>query len=295
MSSARSFVVVAPQLAGRTPGYICWRFIPSEHPRAGGEDRVERAVGAVGRGIPPRWRGGPLAEGQDGQAERNTPALAGMTTAVEEQRRRPSDHPRAGGEDSRAMSTTLPDTGTPCAGGEDAGQPVARRKALGTPPRWRGGQPGRARMDGPDRNTPALAGRTDATNSNLGSTTERPRAGGEDPSRSASTQWRNGTPPRWRGGRHGLLGGSARGRNTPALAGRTPTRTGSRAGTAEHPRAGGEDDVLPVTELPADGTPPRWRGGPKITASCLRIPRNTPALAGRTLRDLRLSSGFAFS
>ncbi len=71
-------------------------------------------------------------------------------------------------------------------------------------------------------------------------------------------------------------------RNTPASAGRTRLGPLLPGRPAEHPRVGGEDDLLQRDGWVRNGTPPRRRGGLRQLHRSETVHRNTPASAGRT-------------
>ncbi len=139
---------------------------------------------------------------------------SGSPPAEEALRPPPSGIPRAGCTTRRHARV----------GGEDPSPwgPSAGRN--GTPPRRRGGRVRTGPEELHGRNTPASAGRTRSSVMSVSGGAEHPRVGGED--RNSGPLWQSlgGTPPRRRGGpgpeqRPNLLV-----RNTPASAGRTPSR-----------------------------------------------------------------------
>src|SRR5690606_28050125 len=147
----------------------------------------------------------------------------------------------------------------------------------GTRPGWRGRPARRVVRVVVHRNTPASAGRTRSSPSRTRGTSEHTRVGGEDvrnvdartkhdgtprvggEDTATATAWsrRRGTPPRRRGGHPHQGPGAGPRRNTPASAGRTPTRPPRTARSPEHPRVGGEDRVSSVAPVACGGTPPR--------------------------------------
>ncbi len=251
-----------PAMAGRTTAGRAARCRGSEHPRDGGEDGCGPGSCRYASGTPPRWRGGQAALFGEPLHLRNTPAMAGRTRAAGEGPHRLEEHPRDGGEDIHAGRGDV--------------------EIAGTPPRWRGGRLPGLRVGEERRNTPAMAGRTLAAETTHSPQQEHPRDGGEDCTWSKPSFTSCGTPPRWRGGRSrcGLFTPGCR--NTPAMAGRTTTPCIGWPSRSEHPRDGGEDRGHWVSTCGADGTPPRWRGGPHASPSLNSLLRNTPAMAGRT-------------
>ena len=131
-----------------------------EHPRAGGDDDLERSALLPRQGTPPRGRGrletGCLAERGWG----NTPARAGTTACLPERSRRCREHPRAGGDDRL--------------------RPYQRPAVAGTPPRGRGRRLVGGHPPPGAGNTPARAGTTIPPWSLASQLEEHPRAGGDD-------------------------------------------------------------------------------------------------------------------
>ncbi len=89
-----------PARAGRTPTGLWPARASTEHPRAGGEDKLWALAVIALNGTPPRGRGRRLVGGRVEGDRRNTPARAGKTAAAAAARSRRSEHPRAGGEDT---------------------------------------------------------------------------------------------------------------------------------------------------------------------------------------------------
>ncbi len=212
-----------------------------EHPRVGGEDLNEIEPGVTVIGTPPRQRGGRAVAVLDVIEDRNTPASAGTTRTDLRAPPLAPEHPRVGGE--------------------DGGGPFQIHAQRGTPPRRRGGPPQRGQLLRLHRNTPASAGRTVRGAVTAMMFSEHPRVGGEDFRISLGDQWADGTPPRRRGGRHPLASESGSSRNTPASAGRTPSRPARPWRAPERPRVGGEDAAPGLRASRMFGTPPRRRGG----------------------------------
>ena len=156
------------------------------------------------------------------------------------------------------------------------------RPGLESPPRWRGARRPAGRRKRASRITPALAGSTRPWRSSPRGRPDHPRAGGEHAGRNALTCAPIGSPPRWRGAhqRHQGLGGGRR--ITPALAGSTSSSASTPGEPSDHPRAGGEHMADPITKMVGSGSPPRWRGAPRLLRSRSPPRRITPALAGST-------------
>ncbi len=213
----------------------------SEHPRVGGEHRLDDWSPEAPLGTPPRRRGAHERVPSLGVGPRNTPASVGSTDRPAPSFPRSAEHPRVGGEHRVKLD-----------------QP---RRQRGAPPRWRGGLGRALESRRRYRNTPAMAGRTSTAPTRHPAPPEHPCDGGEDAGRCDDDLCDLGTPPRWRGGlaptmaeaelmrntprwRGGRGVGRARRnarRNTPAMAGRTPGASSTRWPSPEHPRDGGED------------------------------------------------------
>ncbi len=154
---------------------------------------------------------------------------------------------------------------------------------VGTPPRGRG-RPSRGRrwVHRP-RNTPARAGTTNQWSAKNTGQREHPRAGGDD----VPVPWfaapEYGTPPRGRGRRLGVSRLLDVEGNTPARAGTTTRSPMPARSRSEHPRAGGDDDLVAPRGHEGDGTPPRGRGRRDVRRHERAAHGNTPARAGTTL------------
>ena len=107
---------------------------------------------------------------------------------------------------------------------------------------------------------------------------------GDDETEGLYREALGGTPPRARGRRPRSDGHPARSRNTPACAGTTWPRRGSRRRAAEHPRVRGDDIGGRRHVFGEDGTPPRARGRHGVDHVHAPGAGNTPACAGTTRR-----------
>ncbi|EMF30525.1 hypothetical protein H114_03359, partial [Streptomyces gancidicus BKS 13-15] len=210
-----------PASAGRTSASRSGGRRTTEPPRVGGEDACPPGGLVVAPGTPPRRRGGRLPARRPRRRPRNPPASAGRTPARPAASSSTPEHPRVGGEDSRASA--LPAV------------------VPGTPPRRRGGPGTQQRRPGPCRNTPASAGRTRFVLDSYGNDPEHPRVSGEDAGCREAGPRCGGTPPRRRGGQSRGMENPRRGGNTPASAGRTWPWMARSPRPTEHPRVGGED------------------------------------------------------
>ncbi len=234
----------------------------SEHPRACGDDDLQRPELVPLGGTPPRVRGRRWRPARWCRRTGNTPARAGTTYPYGPRTVRVREHPRACGDDAHRVVDLEP-----------------RR---GTPPRVRGRLDPLLDAERRDRNTPARAGTTWTSTGPTRTTTEHPRACGDD-ARSVSTRSSTaGTPPRVRGrhprGRLAAVGGG----NTPARAGTTQCSHHPLDLRREHPRACGDDPMRLCVVDSASGTPPRVRGRRLRSGGLLPHLGNTPARAGTT-------------
>ena len=154
------------------------------------------------------------------------------------------------------------------------------------------------------RNIPAHAGKTSPSHFAIVGFREHPRARGENTpdnyggsiirgtsprTRGKRPRWcaaphpERGTSPRTRGKPAVTWCGLPKGRNIPAHAGKTPSKTTTPSVAQEHPRARGENAHLLRAYRIRIGTSPRTRGKRKGTARAGTKGRNIPAHAGKTL------------
>ena len=255
---------ITPAHAGKTRARARHFHADSDHPRACGENRSTGTFTASFGGSPPRMRGKRKVS-RRGRAEvRITPAHAGKTMKMPTPRGRPTDHPRACGENEEPQIPQLPN--------------------VGSPPRMRGKQPPKQDTARASRITPAHAGKTSISSSLRGSIADHPRACGENYSLSCGIPMGCGSPPRMRGKRTRVRNRTANARITPAHAGKTSCFIPHQLRPADHPRACGENRMPWAARWSRCGSPPRMRGKPahhQPAAVALRI---TPAHAGKTSR-----------
>ena len=178
-------------------------------------------------GSPPRVRGRLIYTFAGRSCTRFTPACAGKTTVSESNLKTEAVHPRVCGEDDRASQILF--------------------SRSGSPPRVRGRQRLDCNIEAVrDRFTPACAGKTTVSESNLKTEAVHPRVCGEDDRAFADfhASSRSGSPPRVRG-RLGFVSISFANceRFTPACAGKTRSAMNRPIQTAVHPRVCGEDKV----------------------------------------------------
>mgnify|MGYP001690300316 CR=1 FL=1 len=106
---------------------------------------------------------------------------------------------------------------------------------------------------------------------------------GEDTMKGFIMDKDTGSPPHARG-RPGILRDERRlCRITPACAGKTLARRGTRSRAGDHPRMRGEDPFRWRHRKAKPGSPPHARGRPRGTSARPALRRITPACAGKTL------------
>ena len=132
------------------------------------------------------------------------------------------------------------------------------------------------------RITPARAGKTRSGRTAEPPRADHPRACGENLGEVQAAAMAAGSPPRVRGkpDEADLMTGI--GRITPARAGKTAKPRACCNRKKDHPRACGENAIVPRPKRLRMGSPPRVRGKPGVdlkTSSRMRI---TPARAGKT-------------
>ncbi|KPI03769.1 hypothetical protein OK006_7390 [Actinobacteria bacterium OK006] len=171
------------------------------HPRLRGEDFSAAYTSALTSGSPPPARGGPARPETAHRPWRLTPACAGRTPRGSHPWSRPPAHPRLRGEDAGTYNSF--GTGN------------------GSPPPARGGPHVTRAQYERYRLTPACAGRTRPAPHLPGCGPAHPRLRGEDSGPQAEMHLGTGSPPPARGGRLRDPAARARGRLTPACAGRT--------------------------------------------------------------------------
>ena len=175
---------------------------------------------------------------------------------------RMSDHPRACGENYSFSSIMSTQNGSP---------PRMRGKLVAV---WDG--------EKVKRITPAHAGKTRRAAGASLTRTDHPRACGENRDCIAEDIPDHGSPPRMRGKRARVFGGSSYRRITPAHAGKTLYINFIYYVHSDHPRACGENCRDVVMQHSTSGSPPRMRGKPLSCFSWIRGTRITPAHAGKT-------------
>ena len=130
--------------------------------------------------------------------------------------------------------------------------------------------------------TPACAGKTYTVALSYTSDKDHPRVCGENLIEKVAELLYQGSPPRVRGKRMCCIRQIHCSRITPACAGKTRTDFCTVSAGQDHPRVCGENKFLEEAVSAAKGSPPRVRGKPPVSCSCIMTTRITPACAGKT-------------
>ena len=211
-----------------------------DHPRVGGEKRLECFKETARQGSPPRGRGKGGISGDCFFLPRITPAWAGKRLIKHLVQQLHGDHPRVGGEKEIHKKFTS--------------------FRLGSPPR------GRGKGKGPQWAlpllgiTPAWAGKSISQTSMTKAARDHPRVGGEKGLERFWSRSDRGSPPRGRGKVPYPQRGPEVTRITPAWAGKRSVSIFSAICDKDHPRVGGEKQQHLSAHHDTPGSPPRGRG-----------------------------------
>ena len=134
------------------------------------------------------------------------------------------------------------------------------------PPRRRGKEDKKTRLLSNFRITPAWAGKNWPTASTTSTGWDHPRMGGEKTWFLTNSFPKEGSPPHGRGKVFGLKGGNVVVRITPAWAGKRPWMPSDSSSSRDHPRVGGEKNVLGI-HLPSKVGSPRVGGEKPVCLS----------------------------
>ena len=231
-----------------------------DHPRACGEQGSFLMPSMQSSGSSPRMRGAAIRNSRELTWQRIIPAHAGSSSPRGRLWCRPPDHPRACGEQGDVA--------------------YGDRSMSGSSPRMRGAGVADSRAAFPDRIIPAHAGSSRHRRRRTRSTSDHPRACGEQdwPSYPTTAAW--GSSPRMRGA--ACLQASVRGtrRIIPAHAGSSRAGQRKEVGGADHPRACGEQPPCLAREIAHVGSSPRMRGADDCSWVGNSKPRIIPAHAG---------------
>ena len=111
---------------------------------------------------------------------------------------------------------------------------------------------------------------------------KHPRLRGEDRRTEGNPRREGETPPLTRGRLGAAKTRETRSRNTPAYAGKTPSRKTFADASRKHPRLRGEDESIRFSSRNHSETPPLTRGRRRASPVGRARSRNTPAYAGKT-------------
>ena len=203
----------------------------------------------------------------------------------------PGDHPRVRGKHEPIGLYLDGQVGPPRVRGEHvAARPVVGLTS-GPPPCAQEARTAAPSNNRRTRTTPACAGRTEKLQTCQTLQTDHPRVRGEHDGYDPLGKGGTGPPPRARGAPGTGLRPQIHVGTTPACAGSTPARRGSRPGAWDHPRVRGEHVTPELLSAPEPGPPPRARGAHRYGMSRLPTTGTTPACAGSTSRRARARRG----
>ena len=171
----------------------------------------------------------------------------------------------------------------PRACGENHGVMTAPSRAGGSSPRMRGKRDRLSEGRGLGRLIPAHAGKTIPSARIASTRAAHPRACGENAVNFPRRHSLQGSSPRMRGKPGHVQAGQVVPRLIPAHAGKTSTASSRASKTWAHPRACGENLLLPYATQFVQGSSPRMRGKPGLELVQLGHERLIPAHAGKTL------------
>ena len=206
----------------------------------GGEKGESQTTALSREGSPPRGRGKDAMTMLEILLKRITPAWAGKSCFSYSLESSVWDHPRVGGEKVDEVA------------------PLG--VVQGSPPRGRGKAAGISTCWWLTRITPAWAGKRLCRIQHLPDEQDHPRVGGEKPQRHRRREKELGSPPRGRGK---VRIGSTHDFTpwiTPAWAGKSLFRSCVNSFTRDHPRVGGEKQMVLLWTVLKIGSPPRGRG-----------------------------------
>ena len=205
-----------------------------------GENELQDMVGLIIVGSPPRVRGKLTERTAKLSALRITPACAGKTGFLVVAAHGSKDHPRVCGENQPQLNSSF--------------------QALGSPPRVRGKLDYELTDEETEGITPACAGKTTQPIRDVREKQDHPRVCGENIKLTTSGKSARGSPPRVRGKRWQNGVKSRHCRITPACAGKTQRRRGTKGCNRDHPRVCGENRGGRCGLCGLLGSPPRVRG-----------------------------------
>ena len=240
-----------PTRVGRTPPAPPPRLPRPDHPHAGGENYSPANEFTTYFGPSPRGWGEHVKLCARLINARTIPTRVGRTVRVDRQPHNYTDHPHAGGENYAAH--------------------MSKSSLVGPSPRgW--GEPHGPGLPSPRARTiPTRVGRTIAKRPGNNLPADHPHAGGENLSRAVFWALMDGPSPRGWGEPTRSIGFVCGRRTIPTRVGRTASGFATRSATADHPHAGGENDVRPFTVVRIHGPSPRGWGERPIQAGHVRL------------------------
>ena len=212
------------------------------------------------RGTPPRAWGSGAAEGDSGEAERDTPTCVGISIHSWRQLSSFAGHPHVRGDQRRSRSSMA--------------------RSLGTPPRaWGSGQL-RQQGDHGLRDTPTCVGISHAEAGQASRRAGHPHVRGDQPTVNATAAFKRGTPPRAWGSVAGVGTGSMPRRDTPTCVGIRARAHPLLPPLPGHPHVRGDQVLDNLLSHNPCGTPPRAWGSGSLSLSVIRHHRDTPTCVG---------------
>ena len=251
-----------PAWAGKTCRKLRRERAAAAHPRAGGENSTVERLSLSYSGSSPRGRGKPHRSRRFELHAGLIPAQAGKTKGRLPYAAVRQAHPRAGGENLRAISSNL--------------------SGSGSSPRRRGKRQLCFQPFPHSGLIPAQAGKTTGRLVRRLGRQAHPRAGGENDLFLVSKEDTPGSSPRRRGKLEVWSEGSLRWRLIPAQAGKTGTVACCNGWAGAHPRAGGENELRFLHGYAHQGSSPRRRGKLAQGHGPHHRGRLIPAQAGKT-------------
>ena len=151
----------------------------------------------------------------------------------------------------------------------------------GSPPRGRGKGGYAQYPDLPPGITPAWAGKSKPDSQRGRETGDHPRMGGEKFQSRFQRRDFPGSPPHGRGKVRDERTNTMKVRITPAWAGKSRAEASCGCARRDHPRVGGEKNIVRKASFDPQGSPPRGRGKAACGALAGGVQRITPAWAGK--------------
>ncbi len=250
----------SPARAGNSTGITQQTTAWSVQPRACGEQRIVSRARRLNRGSAPRVRGTVMFACLLWRPGRFSPARAGNRQLWPCHRAYHAVQPRACGE--QAGGASLPSASS------------------GSAPRVRGTEPARTNVRRWSRFSPARAGNSAGSATQLSSPPVQPRACGEQDQRGNVKPDASGSAPRVRGTAARILIWVRGERFSPARAGNSRRRPRPRPRRTVQPRACGEQAGRSTSGWGGGGSAPRVRGTVVAASGCARRCRFSPARAG---------------